>query len=523
MKITTFARYEWNGEKYVQADERSYEHNGPLALCMGMGANTDADPSNDATDGWGLDSWESSWGYEDEAQMQADPFGFGLAPKGDPDQFGGGFPVGSLTDLGQAGGYGGVVDKFNAALAKIQQGRKVNGWTVAKNVFRDIMGGPITGAFGIGETISGWADMTAKEREAAYAEMEKQGFSKEMVDASFAAARNNNGQPTGNDPLSTAGSGGGGAQAELAQLGAYLPKGTKADIERLVSEGKMNEVVARYYVEPFTFAGGKPNPNALAYAFALNAQNGGALPTDPNWGHWTDEALKSLGTDRTALNVSSYLPAGTTTTTGTPVTGAPVGTATAPGTTVAAGSGGLTPWIAGGTEAQNKLAGLVMAGPGNYTKSPGYDFRMKEGQNALLRKQAAAGRLDSGETDKWSIQYGQDFATQDYDNFLNRYYQSLDPFFKMSGVGQNSAVAEGNWLRNLVAQNAQLDYNRSKDSDAYSQQQSQNWLDILGVWASGGLRNLFDGGSKPESQYQSSYNSTLPDVPKVNSWENWLL
>ncbi|OQB35400.1 MAG: hypothetical protein BWY09_02317 [Candidatus Hydrogenedentes bacterium ADurb.Bin179] len=41
------------------------------------------------------------------------------------------------------------------------------------------------------------------------------------------------------------------------------------------------------------------------------------------------------------------------------------------------------------------------------------------------------------------MQYGQDIATNDYQNFLNRYYRSLQPLQTLSGMGQNAVVQGG--------------------------------------------------------------------------------
>ena len=144
-----------------------------------------------------------------------------------------------------------------------------------------------------------------------------------------------------------------------------------------------------------------------------------------------------------------------------------------------------------GQNALKKYAGMVDAGPGDYTKSPGYDFRFNEGLNALQRTQAAKGKLNSGETDKWAIQYGQDFATNDYDNFLNRYYQSLEPHRDLSKTGQVSAAQEADLRASSETQNQMLTYNQDLDRRARSGQQSQNWLD-LGLAAISGYGSSYD-------------------------------
>lgn len=86
-------------------------------------------------------------------------------------------------------------------------------------------------------------------------------------------------------------------------------------------------------------------------------------------------------------------------------------------------------------------AGLLTAGPGEFEESPGYQFRLGEGQKALERGAAARGNLLGGATAKALTRYGQDYATSDYDNFLRRYYDSLKPWQSLAGIGQTSATA----------------------------------------------------------------------------------
>lgn len=102
------------------------------------------------------------------------------------------------------------------------------------------------------------------------------------------------------------------------------------------------------------------------------------------------------------------------------------------------------PWRKAGEKALGKLEKKVYAGPGDYTKSPGYDFRLSEGNKAIERSAASKGGLVSGRTLKALDRYSQDYATNDYDNFLNRYYQSLTPLQSLAGVGQTTATNQAN-------------------------------------------------------------------------------
>lgn len=64
-----------------------------------------------------------------------------------------------------------------------------------------------------------------------------------------------------------------------------------------------------------------------------------------------------------------------------------------------------------------------------YKDTPGYEFRLKQGQEALENSAAAKGGLFSGNTGIALQEYGQDYATSEYDNYLRRLYD------QMNGVG----------------------------------------------------------------------------------------
>lgn len=70
------------------------------------------------------------------------------------------------------------------------------------------------------------------------------------------------------------------------------------------------------------------------------------------------------------------------------------------------------------------------------TKDPGYQFGLQEGQRNLENSAAARGGLLSGNFLKASTQYGQDYATTNYDKIANRYSQ-------LAGVGQTANAAVG--------------------------------------------------------------------------------
>lgn len=83
-----------------------------------------------------------------------------------------------------------------------------------------------------------------------------------------------------------------------------------------------------------------------------------------------------------------------------------------------------------------------------FEATPGYQFRLDEGQKAVERAAAASGRMNSGATIKAATRYGQGVAAQEYDNYLNR-------LSALSGSGQvatGQQVSLGQSNANAISQ-----------------------------------------------------------------------
>ena len=85
-------------------------------------------------------------------------------------------------------------------------------------------------------------------------------------------------------------------------------------------------------------------------------------------------------------------------------------------------------------------------GMDQFQADPGYQFRMSEGMKALERSAAARGILQSGGTLKDITRFGQDAASQEYQNAFQRYLaerqQKLQPLEYRIGLGQAAASGQ---------------------------------------------------------------------------------
>lgn len=116
------------------------------------------------------------------------------------------------------------------------------------------------------------------------------------------------------------------------------------------------------------------------------------------------------------------------------------------------------PFRQGGLTAQNEIMQLLgiggdktaagygslgkAFGEADFQQDPGYAFRQAEGMKALERSAAARGNLLSGSTLKGVQRFGQDLASQEYQNAFNRYQversAKLNPLQSLMGAGQSA-------------------------------------------------------------------------------------
>lgn len=163
----------------------------------------------------------------------------------------------------------------------------------------------------------------------------------------------------------------------------------------------------------------------------------------------------------------------------------------------------------------NALAQYPSAAAPSYTPfgmeqfktDPGYNFRMSEGLKALERSAAARGILSSGQTLKDITRFGQDTASQEYQNAFSRYMlesermrqEKLAPLEYQIGLGQaaasgqaanigGTAAATSNLLQSLGNINAQRDVTQAN---------------IMSGLA-GGLGNLAGQAAQGYADYQAN-------------------
>jgi hypothetical protein len=162
------------------------------------------------------------------------------------------------------------------------------------------------------------------------------------------------------------------------------------------------------------------------------------------------------------------------------------------------------PFREAGLTAQNKLLGYLGLGAGDgryardfsmadYQADPGYAFRLSEGTKALDRTAASRGGLLSGAALKGAQRYGQDLASQEYQNAFNRYQinrsNQLNPLQSLMGTGQTAVGQDISGGTNYAS-------NVGNALGAFGTAQGSNIIGAGNARASGyaGIANQFSSG-----------------------------
>jgi hypothetical protein len=195
------------------------------------------------------------------------------------------------------------------------------------------------------------------------------------------------------------------------------------------------------------------------------------------------------------------------------------------------------PFLEAGYKGQNKLLDLLalsdntgaqgygsMAknfGMSDFEQDPGYAFRMSEGIKALDRTAASRGGLLSGAALRGATRYGQDMASQEYQNAYNRYQTNragiLNPLQSLTGQGQSTANTLGTAGQNY-ATNAGNAYMNAGNARASGYVGSANaWNNAIG-----GATNYLTQTAMM-NRMSPSAGISAPNVPAVyNAAPNYI-
>jgi hypothetical protein len=95
------------------------------------------------------------------------------------------------------------------------------------------------------------------------------------------------------------------------------------------------------------------------------------------------------------------------------------------------------PFIEEGTGALRQYADTVLRGDmSGFEESPGYQYRLEQGQDAITNTAATRGGIKSGNVLKALTQYGQEIGSSEYGNYLNQ-------LAGLSGMGQAAVGQQG--------------------------------------------------------------------------------
>ncbi len=171
----------------------------------------------------------------------------------------------------------------------------------------------------------------------------------------------------------------------------------------------------------------------------------------------------------------------------------------------------------------NALAGYETAsqytpfGMEQFQADPGYQFRMAEGMKALERSAASRGILQSGGTLKDITRFGQDAASQEYQNAFQRYLaerqQKLQPLEYRIGLGQAAASGQAANVGTTAGRVGDLTTSMGDIRSAGIMGRSNAFTNTMG-----NLSNIATQGAEAYGQYQAAqpYQNYLRAITPVS-------
>lgn len=120
--------------------------------------------------------------------------------------------------------------------------------------------------------------------------------------------------------------------------------------------------------------------------------------------------------------------------------------------------GDFAPYQAVGSTAASGLNGALQNPfQFNLSDDPGYQFRLAQGQKAIEQSAAARGGAVSGGALKALTQYGQGFASNEYQNAFARHQQQLQDLFQGAGLGLNASGQDASLRTGILGNQSALD------------------------------------------------------------------
>ena len=170
--------------------------------------------------------------------------------------------------------------------------------------------------------------------------------------------------------------------------------------------------------------------------------------------------------------------------------------------------------LSGNTQAQGYGSANQNFTPSDLTTDPSYQFRLSEGLKALDAQAAARGGLISGNALRGAENYGQNAASQEYQNAYNRYQTNranlLNPLQSLAGQAQSSANTLGTAAQNYASTGTgSMQYGGNAAASGYLGQ-ANSWNSALNNVGSSYnnyamMNNLFgSNGYQPYNNYASN-------------------
>lgn len=158
----------------------------------------------------------------------------------------------------------------------------------------------------------------------------------------------------------------------------------------------------------------------------------------------------------------------------------------------------------------------------DFIKSPGFNFRVQEGVDALDRSAAARGQLLSGQQRKEVLDFGQNLASAEFNSFVDR-LASFAGIGQTTGaqigqLGANAALAQGSFIQQAGGQRASGLIGAANALAAGQARHENNAISIFSAFAGAGGGAAGGAAAAGCAIAREVYGIESPNWPLFRKW-----
>jgi hypothetical protein len=158
------------------------------------------------------------------------------------------------------------------------------------------------------------------------------------------------------------------------------------------------------------------------------------------------------------------------------------------------------------------LSDMLASGPyNNFTQDPGYQFRLQQGQDTIQHAASAAGGRHGGDTLKALSEYNQNFASNEFGNYVNRQNNVMGQMMGLAGMGNQAASQMAGMQYGAGGHLGDMYGGMGSQAGQMGMQYGQGMSGLYGMQGSQ-MADLLTGGAQAAAGQQNTNWQSMADL-----------